>query len=217
MQSRGFTLMEMLIAMGVFAVLGVLSTQLLQNMIRSQSSVSERADRLSDTQRALQIIQRDIMQLAQQRPVRDEFGDPLPAISISDRYPISLTRKGWRNPLTMPRSDLQRVAYAIEDEALVRYYWLVLDRAEDTMPMRQVMLEDVYLLEFSAIDVSGESHSFWPLMAEQAMDPEADLAAVSMRLDVPPFGELVRVWDVPGALLYEGTPDDVPPPQEAAP
>jgi general secretion pathway protein J len=80
MRSRGFTLLEMLIAVGVFAVLGVLSTQLLQSMIRNQGAVSERADRLADAQRAMQIMQRDIMQLAQQRPIRDELGDPLAAV-----------------------------------------------------------------------------------------------------------------------------------------
>jgi general secretion pathway protein J len=135
--------------------------------------------------------------------------------SIAERFPISLTRNGWRNPLALPRSDLQRVAYAIEDETLIRYYWQVLDRAEDSMPVRQVMLEDVYLLEFSAIDISGNSHSFWPLMAEMAMDPEADLAAISVRLEVRPFGELVRVWDVPGMHIYGRGPDFEPPPDEA--
>ncbi len=205
MRNKGFTLLEMLIALGVFAVLGVLANTLLYQMIRNQEHLSERSTRLADAQRAMQILQRDFLQFAE-RPIRDELGDPMPALELGGIYPLSLSRLGWRNPLQLPRSDIQRVAYALEDEALVRYYWTVLDRAEDSLPRRQLLLEDVRMLEVSIMDVSGNNHSFWPPLGEMAMDPAHALAAVSVRMEVPPFGELVRVWDLPSVNLLHGPP-----------
>jgi len=68
---------------------------------------------------------------------------------------------GWRNPLGLPRSEVQRVGYFIEEENLVRAYWPVLDRAQDTEPLFQTLLEDVQRLEFFALDNEGNEHSFW--------------------------------------------------------
>ncbi len=224
MQSRresarqgGFTLIELIVATAVFGVLGVMAAQLLWHTSRSHDYTDERALRLGDVQRAMQIMQRDLLQFVY-RPVRDELGDPIAPLIIGDHLPIEFTRLGWRNPLGMPRSELQRVAYTIDEDTLYRYYWNVLDRAEISEPVRQALLTDVHLLEISAIDISGNVHSFWPLLGELELDPEAALAAVSVRMEVAPYGELVRVWDVPenfavmrpGAPNGPGSPGEVP-------
>jgi general secretion pathway protein J len=192
----GFTLLEMMVALAIFAVIGVMAHQLLFQMIQSHAHAEERGLRLADVQRAMQIIQRDVMQIVD-RPVRDELGDGTPGLSVGSEQMLELTRQGWRNPLQLPRSDLQRVAYRFDGDTLYRYYWPVLDRAEISEPIRQALLTDVRAAEVSVIDVSGNVHSHWPLLAELAADPDAAPAAISLRIDVAPFGELLRVWDIP--------------------
>lgn len=187
----------MLVALAVFAVLGVMSSQMLTRILDVHDVASARGERLSEVQRGMDLLQRDVLQLVH-REVRDELGDPLPALRVGASPALELTRTGWRNPLWLPRSELQRVAYGIDDEGrLVRYYWRVLDRAEDSEPVAQVLINDVTRFEVSVLDSSGNQHPFWPLVGDEGLDPDAELVALQVALEMAPFGEIVRVWDVP--------------------
>lgn len=197
----GFTLVEMLVALGVFAVIGLLSAQLVTQMVDVNERTRARADRLVEVQRAVELIRRDIQQLAH-RHVRDELGDPVPVLDINQVGIMRFTRRGWSNPLERRRSELQRVAYVLEGDLLYRVFWPVLDRGADTQPVAQLLLPRVETVEVSAIDVSGRRHAYWPLAGESAADPERELAAFEIRLAVPPYGEIERLWAVP----FSGAP-----------
>jgi general secretion pathway protein J len=146
----------------------------------------------------MQIMQRDVMQMIA-RPVRDQLGDPLEPMLIGADGLIEFTRLGWRNPLGLPRSDLQRVGYVAQDGDLLRAYWRVLDRAPDTEPVLQALLTGVEQVEFFALDVSGNQHSFWPRAAGIPDDPGARLAGIIVRIEIPPFGLVERLWPIPSS------------------
>lgn len=192
----GFTLLEVLVVLSVFAILGVIASQIVGRVLDNQRTLAERGDRLADFQKAMLIVQRDIMQL-NPRGVRDELGDGREALMIGADGMIEFTRAGWRNPLQQARSTLQRVGYIVQEETLYRAYWPVLDRAPDAEPVLQELLSGVVQIEFFAMDVSGNEHSFWPLLGEYADDPAAALAGVIMRLESEPFGVVERLWVVP--------------------
>lgn len=197
----GFTLIEMLVALGVFAVIGLLSAQIVTQLVDVNERTRARADRLVEVQRAVEFIRRDIQQLAH-RHVRDELGDPVPTLDVNQAALMRFTRRGWSNPLERQRSELQRVAYVLEGELLYRVFWPVLDRGADTEPVSQLLLAGVETMEVSAIDVGGRRHTYWPLAGESADDPERELAAFEVRLAVPPYGEIDRLWAVP----FSGVP-----------
>jgi general secretion pathway protein J len=197
---RGFTLLEMLVVFGIFAVIGAVSSQIVSRVIDNQQMMSERGARLAEIQRAMQIIQRDVLQLAP-RPVRDELGDPLDPLRIGADGLMEFSRFGWRNPLSLPRSELQRVAYVTQGGDLFRVYWPVLDRAPGVEPTLQMLLSDVRQVEFYALDVSGNEHSFWPLDGDLRIDPDARLVGIVLRLDVHPFGVVERLWPVPSPSI----------------
>ena len=190
----------MLVALAVFAVLGLMSSQMVNRVLDVHKVAIARGERLGELQRAMQLMQRDVLELAQ-RPVRDEMGDAIPSLRIGSDTALEFTHSGWRNPLGQRRSELQRVAYVARDEILYRYYWNVLDRAEDSQPVIQELLHDVTEVEVSAIDVSGNEHAFWPLVGDLQSDPSTKLAAIQVRLTAAPFGEITRVWDVPAAFV----------------
>ena len=193
MRRPGFTLIEMLVALAVFAVIGVMANRLLTQIIDIGAAIEARGDRLIETQRAVEIVRRDIQQLAH-REVRDELGDPHPGFEIDELGLMQLTRRGWANPLGHSRSELQRVAYARVDDALFRIYWPVLDRARDSAPVRQMLLDDVTAMEVLAVDIDGVEHRFWP----PENDPgKARLTAVILRMTLPPYGDMERIWTVP--------------------
>lgn len=191
----GFTLIEIMVALLIFAVIGMISSQLLSQVIDSHEHLSERGQRTSDVHRAMQAMQRDILQLAN-RPIRDEYGDMRPPILIGAEGAMEFSRSGWRNPLGLPRAEVQRVSYLVQDNKLMRAYWPVLDRAQDTEPAYQTLLEDVERVEFFAIDTAANEHLFWPALGAS---PDIGLAGIIVRMEVPPFGVIERVWEVPHA------------------
>lgn len=205
MRARGFTLVEILIVFAVFAVIGVMTARILNQAIEYQELLKTRAERLAEVQRAMQFIQRDLLQLSR-RSVRDELGGNLPAIIIDADGLLEFTRLGWRNPLAGQRSELQRVAYRLSGDTMLRNYWDVLDRVPDSEPREQELLTNVTRLEFIAIDARGEEYPFWPQdnvvsppLPDTRPDPGRMLTAILMRAQVTGFGEMERLWPIPGA------------------
>ncbi|WP_252176323.1 type II secretion system minor pseudopilin GspJ [Endozoicomonas sp. 4G] len=162
-RSKGFTLLELMIAILLFAMISTAAYKLFDSVSRAQQVTDGILDNLDEIQRAQLILEKDLFQLAA-RPVRDEFGDRQPAVQSPspNGFALEFTRAGWRNPLKELRSNLQRVAYNLEDDELVRYYWLMLDRAPDPVVIRQVVLSNVYGLKVRFMDAKKRWSSSWP-------------------------------------------------------
>ena len=192
----GFTLVEILTALAIFGVIGVIAARIVAGMIDLGSATRTHAEALADLQRAMGIVERDIEQLTQ-RTIRDELGDPLPAVIVTGVSLLELTRMGWQNPLRAPRAQLQRVAYVLRDDKLVRLFWPVLDRAPDTKPVAQLLLDGVTDVQFAVFDENGEKHGHWPLPPASEDADELRLAAVEMHLSLESHGLIQRLWLVP--------------------
>ncbi|MEM8768984.1 MAG: type II secretion system minor pseudopilin GspJ [Pseudomonadota bacterium] len=206
-REAGFTLIEVVVVLGIFAVIGLIGAQIVSRVLENNQLLSERGARLAEVQRSMQILQRDLLQLAG-RGVRDQLGDPMEPLMIGADGMIEFTRFGWRNPLERPRSQLQRVGYIVQDDTLFRAYWMVLDRAPDSEPQLQKLLSGVTQAEFFALDRAGNEYSFWPPAGDFRNDPNLQLAAVILRIDAPPFGVVERIWPVPNpdATVTVGVP-----------
>ena len=199
--SKGFTLLEVVIAIAIFAVIGLGSWQVLDRVITSKQQVEIRSEQLRQLQKTMWLISRDIRNLVN-RPIRDNAGQlEAPVSSLITGHNLSLTRSGWSNPLDESRSTLQRVAYALESgddgaQLLVRYYWPVLDRAPNAEPKKQVVLGSINHFEVQFIDKLGEPQFYWPVDDQGSQDPESSPlpAGILLRMDVPPFGEIERLY-----------------------
>jgi general secretion pathway protein J len=190
MRSKGFTLLEVLVAISIFAIIGLGANTMLRTVIDTQSRVKTDNEAFSGLSRALAMIERDLSH-AVARGVRDEYGEPLAALMIGeDLYALEFTRAGWNNPARHPRSELQRVAYQVEDEILYRYFWLVLDRAEDSEPQRQLLLRDVQSFRVNAMDLEGETDDSWPPLDANTVFPPA----IEISLEAVSTGEIRRVY-----------------------
>ncbi len=197
-QQSGFTLIEMLVALAIFAVVGGISATLMSQVLANEATMGVRSERLGEMQRAMLILKRDLMQITN-RPIRDMLGEPMPSVMIGNDGMIEFSRLGWRNPLDARRAEVQRVAYRLQDGNLLRAYWNVLDRSQDSEPRTQRLLKEVRQVEFLALDVEGDEHSFWPLRPGAEGDEGSPaLAAIFMRLECAPFGVVERIWLVAG-------------------
>jgi len=175
----GFTLIEVLVALAVFGVMSVLAYSALGSTLSSADLLAARMDRLQAIQRTLRNLGTDLMQIAP-RPIRNELGDgfyPALRTSVSTEFAIELTRSGWGNPAGLHRSTLQRTAYRIEDDELIRYHWTVLDRTFANEPVATVLLDDVVSAQFNFLDASGAWTQVWPPPSQTG----ASLVASAMR------------------------------------
>ena len=191
----GFTLIEILVALFIFAVVGLISAQLLGRTVDAYEVLDDRGQRLGQIHRAMLVVERDMLQF-RNRSIRLAQNNPVPALMIGDEGALSMTRGGWRNPLQRPRSELQRVGYRLQGENLMRAYWPVLDRPGDEEPISQTLIEGVEELEFFAIDQNGEEHKFWPPNQGQG-EGQLQIAGLVLRIYMAPVGVVERIWEVP--------------------
>jgi general secretion pathway protein J len=222
MRSRAFTLLEMLVALAVFAVIGVMASQILASMVDLAAATKTRSEQFADLQRAIFIVGRDVEQLTQ-RGVRDEDGETLDAVLVGDGLLVELTRHGWRNATGAARSEVQRVAYALAGDDLVRLYWPVLDRAPDTVPVAQRLLGGVRDAQFIVHDDLEQQHAFWPADAAEGEEeePAGQLAGIELRLQHGVYGRIEKLWLTAGTADFlhkegkgEGEGEDDDPPQD---
>lgn len=182
---KGFTLLEVLLAVGITALIGVGASQLLSITANTKNELSARSDNLRALQRVDLLVSRDLMQIIG-RETKDEYGALQPAVITTDDWLIQFTRSGLglpismsKPPQTIKRSSLQRVAYAIKDHSdpycqdaidnlkegrcFVRLFWPVLDFSSDTQPFIQVLLDDIddvqFLFTGQVLDPSDPSNN----------------------------------------------------------
>ena len=161
---KGYTLIEVLVALAVFGVLSVMAYMALGQTLSNADLLGERMERLQAIQRTIRYLDSDLMQAAP-RPVRGLLGDGYePAIrsSFASEYALEVTHGGWTNPAGLPRGTLQRSAYRIEDGELIRYHWRVLDRTINNEPIETVLLDGVESIVFRYLTSDGEGSEQWP-------------------------------------------------------
>jgi general secretion pathway protein J len=203
MRTRGFTLVEVLVAIFIFAIVSAIAMGGYNQLIKQSDIVDRGAARTRAVQSTMQRLNLDFTSL-EPRPVRQPLGDGLlPALraeekGVSDQL-VEFTHSGWSNPAGVPRSTLQRVAYRIQDKKLIREYWLALDRTMSSEPESAVMLEDVKSVKLRFLDGNRSWHDQWPPMGYSPADaPWVRPIAVEITLDLEDWGELKRLVEVSG-------------------
>ncbi|WP_212630203.1 type II secretion system minor pseudopilin GspJ [Pseudomonas sp. KB-10] len=215
---RGFTLLELLIAIAIFALLGLATYRMLDSVLSADAVTREHERQLRELTRALSAFERDLRQVTV-RPIRDAFGDTQPALhsDLADATALELSRAGWRNPLGQPRAEIQRVRWQLSGGQWQRRYWRVLDRAQDSAPQIQQALEGVESLSLRYLDKDGQWQPDWPPANATGDGLLTELPrAVELRLQHRRYGELRRLLRLPDLPVQNrsgapaGDPAEVP-------
>lgn len=191
-RQRGMTLIELLVALAIFAVMSAAVFFAFNSFQRTKEITERGAERLKNYQMAFNIIARDIQQMAP-RPVKDEFGSPmlLPALKVNADPSIEFTRAGWnRSPFSRAiRSELQRVSYYVEDQNLMRASWTMLDRATESLPARAILLEGIESIRvemgYRGPDDGWRLTDMWP--PEEMMAGQGGSGAATTEPTVTPY------------------------------
>ncbi len=207
MRQRGFTLLELLVAMFIAAVMFAIGYGAINQAVNNNGALTEQQTRLKEVQTAMRVLEQDLVQLAP-RPVRQPVGDGwLPALmgqADPNAQPIlQFTRGGWNNPNGVQRPGLQRVEYFLEKDTLRREYWNVLDPTLQNKTQKRDLLTHVKSVTFRFMDVSRQWQTQWPPTAVAgALAQESALRirpiAIEVTLDTDDWGKLVRIIEVAG-------------------
>jgi len=129
---RGFTLVEMLVAMVIFGILAVAGIGVLRASVDAQGAIDYRLDRLNAQERVATLFAADIGQ-AMARPLAG-MGESRQAPFVGTASSVSLMRGGWANPDGQPRSSLQRVEWTLRQSGIARVAHLFLDGSDPGQP-----------------------------------------------------------------------------------
>lgn len=224
--SRGFTLIELVVALAITAIMFAIGYVELDQAMKSHREVDEQSARLIAIQQAVRTLEQDF-ELLQPRPVRNLIGDGyLPALTTTPggtggpiglgggsgsgsssgsgtAIPlVSFTRAGWTNPVGVQRSELQRVSYAIQNGALIRQYYPVLDATPQDPLISRTLIDHVQSFSLRFMDAGHNWQTQWPATALPGANPEVLLrsrpVAVEITLQLDDWGLIVRDVEVAG-------------------
>ncbi|HEC13870.1 MAG TPA: type II secretion system protein GspJ [Acidiferrobacteraceae bacterium] len=155
---KGFTLLEMVIAIAIFAVIATVSYASLSQFLDTYEYLTQRGEKTKGLQQTFALLAQDFHYSAD-RSVRDEYGDRQPAmIAVA----VNLAEVGEIVRLTVSGPDLQvptasrltRIAWRLDQGGrLYRMTWAVLDRAQDSAAYSRLILEGVDALELKFLTV----------------------------------------------------------------
>lgn len=199
-RQRGLTLLELLIATAVFALVGVMAYGALFSVLGSRDTTERQAERLAAVQYAVSRLADDLRQVVD-RPVRAQVpteGAPLFTPTDGVRV-LTLTRSGLPNPANQVRSSLARVYWAVdEDDRLLRAARIRVDALPGQEPQRRVLLEGVESVDFRFLDHASRWHERWPT-SDTGAGAMVLPWAVEFTLVLDDWGEIVRLIPLAGA------------------
>lgn len=197
-RDSGFTLLEILVAVVVLAIMSFAAYGGLHALINARSATRARSQAFRHLQLAIVVLSRDVLQTVP-RPIRRANGQEMPALMGGDQDipPLQFTHAGRANPLGLPHSSLERVAYGVKNGNLIRYFWPVLDRSVATDPQQQILLHGVSKMDLQFLDVSGQWVNDWPpLNSMPGTYLEQPPLAVRITLITKRWGSIRRVLDI---------------------
>ena len=184
----GFTLLEVLIAVTITAIIGVGASQLLSGSAAAKNSLEERAIEIKNLQRLDLFLRKDFSQIAG-REVKNPYGDLAKAVTNQGDYLIEFSYSGVPTETFIPdkkQSNILRAGYALRTldheyckdavntidpsisnnentNCFVRIFWPVLDAISNTEPVIQILLDHVINAEIQfkglVLDLENDANS----------------------------------------------------------
>ncbi|MDH3694779.1 MAG: type II secretion system minor pseudopilin GspJ, partial [Gammaproteobacteria bacterium] len=130
--NRGFTILEMAIAIGIFAIIAVISYGALIQFLDTRDKLSERHSDLRELQFLFSLMEQDFRFMTD-RSVRDEYGETelaviaAPSNDLEEGELIRFTT-ALPDPNSQDWYQLQRVSWRLINGEIYRVSWPVLDR-----------------------------------------------------------------------------------------
>lgn len=139
-RQQGFTLLEILIALAIFAIMSMMAYAGLASVLDAREATKPRSAQMAQLQATWYLFNEDLSQVIN-RPIRDELGSPEASFGSGRGNEILVFTRSvpsWFSNVT-PK-NLQRVSYRFENGALYRQVWALPDRTPQTHYRRKKLI-----------------------------------------------------------------------------
>ena len=209
MRRAGFTLIEVVVALFIAAIMFSIGYRALNQAMIERDALATAQDRVTEIQRGMRVVAQDFAQLAP-RAARDTQGTgELQAAIVAtgrDNALVTFSRNGWSNPAGIQRPAEQRVRYRFTEGSLIRDHWLSVDPALNSEPRQRVLLTHVTSVEIRFLDPTSRSwRNDWP--ARVSSGPVGPLTvdelllarplAIELTVVFEDWGRVTRIYEVP--------------------
>lgn len=196
--ARGFTLIEVLIAIVIMAIIATLTGQALHTATSSSDATNDAVKRLNSVDRTWTLLEADLRN-AIPRAIVPSMGEPIPpvVVSRSSDYWLRVFRGGVVNPLHAPRSELVRIGYRLTDNVLWRDTWVNIASLDERDALKQKLMTDVKDVVIRVLSNSATSLAAgpwvqdWPASGVQANTLPR---ALEVTIQTEDYGEMKRLF-----------------------
>ena len=150
MNDRGFTLVEMLVALVIFGLLSAAGVAVLRASVTTEEGVIRRLEGQSGQERLIALFRDDVAQSIA-RPLTG-LGDTRQPSFRGEPTRLTLVKNGWANPGEQARASIQRVEWAVQAGKAARVAHLFLDGSD---PGQAAGLADASAMRFRYRLASG--------------------------------------------------------------
>jgi general secretion pathway protein J len=189
-RARGFTLVEVLIAIAIVAVISVLGYRAIAALADSESRLSAEATRWRALDLFFARIEGDLRQAVPRGARLDDAREPAWLGTIADEEgnaALAFSRAGPEFNVE-PGSAGQRLAYRFRNGVVEVLYWSGYDRPRGVAPIAYPLLSDVARFRLAYLAKSGAWVDTWPLAGDVEL-PRAVRAELTLT-----NGEVIERW-----------------------
>jgi general secretion pathway protein J len=211
MKKSGFTLVEILVALTIFAVLSLLSYRALSSLLDTRAQLDATTALLRDQSLFFARLENDLASIMARPAINaDNQAEPallVTAVRNSDEVPIRFTRAGFASAMGEAAAP-QRVGYRLREGKIELMLWDGIDMAPRANPRAYTALRGVRELRLRVLATSNSAVADAPLQWQTEWNPSRveDLArlprAVEVSLTLDSGQSITRLYalrDVKGA------------------
>ena len=190
-RQRGFTLLELLVAVAVFAVVAVIAQVGLRQVMNDAGALRSAGEEQRELQLLVLLPERELGQ-AIARPVRTAYGEERAAVQ-GRADSVEYTTLAFVDGAKLAP---QRHGLSLRGRELLLLRQPRLDAGPGTPRPMEVLSQAVESLRLEYIGVDGRSHNRWPPQGTEN-DPNRLPRAIRVQLRLQGEGEIERLLELP--------------------
>lgn len=199
--SKGFTLLEILIALTIFTIVAFITTTALNQTLNAEKRIHTHADEWNTLQRAIIIFKHDVQQAINRSVRGNEMHVFAPFVGESTYF--EFTRGGVTNPTHQTQTNMERIAFLCDQGKLIRRRWEALDTPRRNQTQDKILLENLKQCRFDFLASNHQVLPVWHAYAVQQDQRTIALPmAVRLTIEVKNQGNMSLLLILPGGVYH---------------